>query len=184
MDNGNGAKQVDQKPQEAKPYVMVVFGLFAMLMGAVVFLSAADIFPSDDADFNAPRWVVGMVGLMFFLAGIQISSMDISFAGVQDKWWFKMLQRVLQIVWVAMFAAAINWAAFGPGERQFSSSISLPFITISKSVSGVSIGRLAFGIGAMLTNLIFLWMVVDLFKISWKEWSEPDQMADEDDAAL
>jgi hypothetical protein len=87
-------------------------------------------------------------------------------------------------VWVGLFVAIGNWVAFGPGEREFTSSISLPFITFSKSGSGFNGGRIAFGIGALLADLVFLGMVYDLVKTSWKEWSVLSHMFDEDDASL
>lgn len=53
----------------------------------------------------------------------------------------------------------LNWIAFGSGPRHFSGGIAMPFV----SWSGPSIewfGRAAFGIGALIADLIVGWVLV------------------------
>ena len=53
----------------------------------------------------------------------------------------------------------LNWIAFGSGPRHFSGGIAMPFV----SWSGPSIewfGRAAFGIGALIADLIVGWVLI------------------------
>lgn len=50
----------------------VLFGLPFLVAGVCIVLVSADIIPSDDADFNVPRWVVGVVGGIFASAGLYL----------------------------------------------------------------------------------------------------------------
>jgi len=56
-------------------------------------------------------------------------------------------------------AVAPNWIAFGPGERRFGGMLGLPFLAVSSAVSETT-GRVAFGIGAVLLDVVFVWIVV------------------------
>ena len=58
-------------------------------------------------------------------------------------------QNVLGCAILAAFAAISGWIGFGPGEREFSSSVSLPFWN-SEGQGSASLGRAAFGFGSIL----------------------------------
>jgi hypothetical protein len=52
----------------------------------------------------------------------------------------------------------LNWIAFGAGPRHFSGGIAIPFVSWSGPSSEWS-GRAAFGIGAMIADLVVVWLL-------------------------
>jgi hypothetical protein len=52
-------------------------------------------------------------------------------------------------------ALVFNWVAFFPGERHFSSTFSVPGVSISTG-GGQLAGRILFGLGALLADAIVL----------------------------
>jgi hypothetical protein len=58
------------------------------------------------------------------------------------------VQSILGLGIVIAMAAVFSWVGFGPGERHFSTTVSLPFGTWKPS--GDTIGRWAFGAAAVL----------------------------------
>lgn len=145
---------------------MIWFGLIAMGMGAFVILMSADVLIHvDDSGFNAPRWVVGMVGFIFLAAGVPVSLMDKTFDPIRETWWFQMLNYMGIYGMLIGFVVVFNWVAFGSGERQFSGGFSLPFIIIwTERVSEWS-GRAVFGLFALCMDVILLWGAAN---IVWK----------------
>jgi hypothetical protein len=56
--------------------------------------------------------------------------------------------------WMGAFTFALalaGWIAFGKGERHFSTTISLPFLT-RHGIGGDSMGRAIFGLGAIMVG--------------------------------
>ena len=60
---------------------------------------------------------------------------------------------------VGLLALIINWIAFGPGERRFSGGLALPFLSVS-APAGEWSGRAAFGVGALLMDLVVVCLAV------------------------
>ncbi len=118
-------------------------GGIASLVG--LFIIAISIW-GDDAGFHAPRWVVGAAGGTFLLAGLAIFGQDLPY--------FSGLIRALLLT---AFGAVFTWVSFGPGEREFSSSVSIPFLTFTRSASELS-GRICFAPGALLLDGLALYM--------------------------
>lgn len=50
---------------------LIIGALFGGI-GLVTVLSSADVIPTPDANFGAPRWIVGLVGIAFLAAGAVI----------------------------------------------------------------------------------------------------------------
>lgn len=121
----------------------VIGGGIASLVG--LFVIAISIW-GDDSGFHAPRWVVGAAGSTFLFAGIAIL--------VQDHPQFSALVRALLLT---TFGAVFTWVSFGPGERQFSSTVSIPFISITSDSPGIT-GRICFAPGAILLDALALYM--------------------------
>lgn len=128
-------------------------GLIAMAAGGFIILVSADIIPSDDSAFSAPRWIAGMAGLAFFSAGIILFFRDIRFEFFRDKLTFRLIQFIVIGVLLTSFAIIPTWIAFGPGDREFSGGISLPFFSMTQDQSAMS-GRIVFGCGAFITDTI------------------------------
>jgi hypothetical protein len=75
--------------------------------------------------------------------------------------WLRVFQYLLVLTIFAAFAMIGSFVAFGPGTRSF--SVSVPFV----STSGDSeiFGRIAFGIGAIIT-----WLCLVLVAVSgWRK---------------
>ena len=94
----------------------------------------------DDSGFHAPRWVVGAAGAVFLFAGLAIFSQD-----------HPILSSLLRALLLTSFGAVFTWVSFGPGDREFSTSVSIPFLTFSRSSSEIS-GRICFAPGALLLD--------------------------------
>lgn len=146
----------DNKP----PQTSLWFGMVFMLAGAIIMLVAVDVIHADESSFNAPRWVVGVSGLVFFLGGIAASLQDFRFDTFREAWWFRAAVNLAPFGIILSFAAVANWIAFGPGERNFSGSISIPFITISGANSDEFLGRAVFGLSAICMNVLVVVILV------------------------
>lgn len=123
-------------------------------------LAAADVIHADESSFNAPRWVVGLSGLVFFMGGVAVSLQDIRFEIFREAWWFKVMVNLAPFGIILSFAAIANWIVFGPGERAFSGSISIPFITLSGTNSDQFVGRAVFGLSAVCLNVLLVVLLV------------------------
>jgi hypothetical protein len=133
--------------------------LFVSGTGLLIVLVAAGIIPADERSFEAPRWVVGALGVTFVLTGLAMVTMPIGRppapADQASPW-----SLLLGCAMVGLLALIFNWIAFGPGERRFSGGVALPPFWVSSSRIGEWTGRLVFGAGAILIDLFFVWAVV------------------------
>ena len=120
-----------------------------LMVAAGAFVIGTSIW-ADEAGFHAPRWVVGAAGAAFLLAGLSMF--------VQGQ---RLLAGLLLALMMTAFAATFMWVSFGPGERQFSSTVSIPFLSFSRAGSE-GIGRLCFAPGAlgMAALAVYLWVKV------------------------
>lgn len=117
---------------------------------------------------NTPGWVVVSIGLAFLFAGIILFS-DAAAGGTGPDGqlldtapaWVKPFQSVMALAIAATLASIASWIAFGSGERHFSMSISLPFIAARK-LGGDTMGRWAFGIGAVLILCVIAGVLVSV----------------------
>ena len=154
----------------------VWFGLVLLLPGAVWFglvlllPSAAGMFAILNADAEtfdlAPRWIVFSSVLLFFNTGIVVGLMDTGFNDYRETWWLSYLHGLAGLSIPLIFLMLFNWVSFGPGEREFSGGISIPFLSISfdRAASPVQelrirrpdqiIGRIFFAIPTLFMDLI------------------------------
>lgn len=106
---------------------------------------------------NAPGWVGALCGIVFFAGGLAVIARGA--AGMSDQQrdmpetaprWARVTYALAPVVAAAGLAAIGSWVAFGAGERHFSMSgpIGGPV--------GDGIGRVVFGLGAVLAWLIVL----------------------------
>lgn len=140
----------------------------SFLTGLVIFALAAGWIAVDESKFHAPHWVIGACGAVFMLAG--------SLVAVPDN--AVRLRNFLTAVFMTVFAAVPGWVAFGPGEREFGGSVSIGAIAHAIE-PGASLGRIAFGIGAVL---IGIWAAYAWF--AWlRSFFVPDDRAGERDSS-
>jgi hypothetical protein len=119
---------------------------FGLLLSGIGLVYVGIAIWGSEAGFHAPRWVVGLAGGTFSLGGLALLG--------QGYPHFSALVRALLFT---AFGAVVTWVSFGTGERQFSSSISLPFISVSGPASELS-GRICFAPGAILLDGLALYM--------------------------
>lgn len=77
--------------------------------------TAFDIIHIDPDGLQAPRWVLGAVGLMFFLAGVMVIAQGIAGPGAEQVVLFQWLQLFLVTGIMVSFAAVFAWVGLGPG---------------------------------------------------------------------
>jgi len=136
------------------------WGILASGLGLFIILLSLDVIHADESSFHAPRWIVAVVGLMFFLTGVLLAiSPGRSTAAQQGqaegtpstvqtgiRFW-------LGAFIILLFALVFNWVAFGPGEREFQGGITVPFGLFSVEVNE-TLGRVIFGAGAVMIDVI------------------------------
>jgi len=132
------------------PYRLI--GLGTMALGLLTILTSANVIPVPDSTFEAPRWIVGCVGLSFLLAGAAVTLARPGAAPgtiAANPYFGGAAGLVLVLI--------LNWIAFGSGPRHFSGGIALPFVSWSTSPSEWA-GRAAFGFGAFIADVIVVWV--------------------------
>jgi len=138
------------------PRATTALGAICVGLGLLIVLLAAGVIPSDESRFHAPRWVVSAAGLVFVLAGVAFataSAPGAPEAAGRTTWRSFLLGGAI----VGLMAVILNWIAFGPGQRGFSGGLALPFGSVSGPASEWT-GRVAFGIGAVLVDVVLVWM--------------------------
>jgi hypothetical protein len=127
--------------------VALVAGLLCFICGAAVFAMAIGALAVQPGTLAAPRWVAGCAGVIL-MAGAFIP-LNAAF-GLPD--W---LNQLIGLTVSLGLALVFNWVAFFPGERQFSSTLSVPGVSVS-TAGGQLAGRVMFGLGALLADAIVL----------------------------
>jgi len=125
-----------------------------MALGLFIILISANVIPVADSRFSAPRWLAGCAGLSFLLAGAAVALARPGAAPGTVA-----ANPCLGGAAALVLVVILNWIACGPGRRQFSGGIALPFVSWSGPSSDWT-GRAAFGIGAMIADLIVVWLLV------------------------
>lgn len=124
-----------------------VLGGLVALAGAGLMAVGAGVFPSALSGANAPLWVIIAVGACFLLAGL---------ATLGQRRLPEALASLLPCLIVVLFAAIAGWVAWGDGPRQFSFSLGAGGFGLGGE--GVSVGRIVFGFGAVVMNLLALFV--------------------------
>lgn len=131
--------------QQLSPGGRLAIG-FALLVGGLGIAAVAIDLLTLEPDKLASSNLVGAAGgLAFALAGALLV--------LPAR--FVRLRALLAAMLVTSFAWALDWIAFGPGERQFSGGASSAGIGIGFHPSEL-VGRIAFGIGAVLLDIMAL----------------------------
>jgi hypothetical protein len=142
----------------------------AIIMGAVVaavgiaIIALAAWAPGEK--FHAPRWVVAGAGGAFLFFGSYLAviyALGFDPKRSEETLPPPLVQLAFFVPGLTLFALPFHWVAFGPGPRAFSGSISLPFVTVSQRSSELS-GRIMFGIGAVLTDLLIVGVTIRLLR--------------------
>jgi hypothetical protein len=133
--------------------LMIGIGLYFSLVG----LGVLPV-PGGPRNLHGPLWLVVCAGLAFLLGGLAFA-LHLAVGGDPESRelpkdappWTRVAQYLLGVAIFACFALIGSWIAFGPGERAFSGTVPV----------GPTLGRIAFGIGAVI-----LWLGTIGFVIS------------------
>ena len=149
----------------------------AVWIGLVIMLpSAAGIFSILSADSEtfdlAPRWTVFSGALAFFNAGITVGLMDSGFNDFRDKTWFAYFHFMALLSIPLILLMLFNWVALGPGEREFSMEVSIPFLSFNFDRANEIIGRIVFGIFALLGDAFLVYIMYALIGDTFKKHND------------
>ena len=122
-------------------------GGFATAMGLFIVAVAAGAVPADPGTIHAPSWVLHCAGGMFTLVGVWIAT-----AGTPVG---NGLNVVTGPVVLVGLLSILHWVAFGPGVRQCSGGVSIPFLSARGPVGDLGC-RVGFGYGALLFDGILI----------------------------
>ena len=122
------------------------FGGLFILAGTAIMGLGAGLIPADPSSVHAPGWVIVLCGVVFAMGGVM--------ACMPNDQSETPLNYVFLLVMMICFASAFSWVAFGPGEREFSGSVSGGGVGVGGSVGSI-FGRVVFGFGS-----IMLWAFV------------------------
>lgn len=144
----------------------MAIGLLSLAAGLYAALVAVGTISPEAVGLQSPPWMAALAGGVFGLTGAVILLMGMANReGGSGPW-----TEVLSVArgWagaaiITLFAIMGGWIAFGPGEREFSGGITLPFISI-QGPSPESQGRCVFGLGAIMAGLIAAYAWVDAFR--------------------
>jgi hypothetical protein len=112
--------------------------------------------PPGKPNPHAPLWIAFCAGLVFLLGGLAVlaralagdaAAPDGAPAGASPR--LQLLQQLLAVAIFACLASIATWIAIGPGPRGF--NVSGPFFSVRGGAELA--GRIAFGIGALVTWL-------------------------------
>ena len=143
--------------QQDKSAIFV--GIIGTLVGLALVLVSVDVIHADPDSFNAPRWVLTLAGMMFAFAGLLALSSGLFSSAEQRDPIVMWIQYFLTIGMLAAFASVFLWVGFGPGVREFSSSASFLFFTISNQGNEL-IGRILFGGCGLSITLITIFAAI------------------------
>jgi hypothetical protein len=92
----------------------LVIGTLTAFMGAVLFLAAGDVIALPDTTFGAPRWLVALFGLGFFLGGCYAVSL-----ALPVLWMPRVLGGAAGLAFLTGAALLFTWLAVtGGGARR------------------------------------------------------------------
>ena len=166
---------IDIPEQEPSPDGREMSRRAAIVLGALVAAVGLGVlalaFWGSGEKFHAPRWVIAACGGAFVFFGgwtAVVYALGYDPRRSEETLPPPLVQLAFFAPGLAMFALPFHWVAFGPGPRAFSGSFSLPFVTVSQR-SGEMSGRILFGIGAVLIDLMILGICVKLIRRAARE---------------
>lgn len=124
----------------------IALALVAIACGGYALLAASGVISAQTAN-DTPDWVLGLVGIVFVIAGIMIFLRNYSRA-----------LDLFAAVILASFTLIAGWITFYASSKGFSGGI--PFLP---SDMNVSLARFMFGLGTLLCFGGFLYALLRFF---------------------
>jgi hypothetical protein len=148
----------------------IVIGLLLGASGTFIVLMALGAFGVERLSAGTPEWVGVLAGLVFALAGLAVIVGYGTGGATADgelppdaPFAVRLVQYLLGLGMTVSLALIGSWVAFGAGPRRFSGSGGLGGVGAGTAV-GETLGRVAFGLGALVTWGIVILITVAGFK--------------------
>ena len=125
-----------------------LFSWLFILTGLLFILIGIGIIPVDDSTLNAPKWVVGLCGFVFSLAGVMIL--------IGEK---SPINHLLSGLLVLSFGCIGGWIALYGEAAHFSGGT--PFLS---NAQNVWIARTLFGSGSLLCFAVAFYTIKQYLK--------------------
>ena len=139
----------------AREWTTIAIGVLTATIGVyylLVGLGLAPAPPVRGGDANAPAWLGLLIGLIFFAGGVAVMLRGLT--GADDKsgelpasapTWTAAIYWLMGLLVAIGLAATATWVALGGGSRHFT------MVGVISGSLGESIGRAAFGVGAIIS---------------------------------
>ncbi len=162
----------DDDPNTTRGFIaMLGFSSIFLLAGGLIIMVALKIIPVPPESVHAPLWVIGLAGATFFMGGLAIIINGLREMGLAHDRIFNFIYGLIGLSLVLGLLIPFHWVAFGSGDRQFSTTVSIPFLSVSGPGSDLG-GRLAFGCFAVLADIVILSVVI---RSIWRRWLAPER---------
>ena len=150
--------RMSEQPEPAKDRVPIWLGVLSLAMGGFLMLVALGVVSPNPDEATAPGWIVGLAGLVFMLAGVAVILLAIGGGSARSgelpagaPALMRRLQGLLVLLTMAGLASIGTWIAFAPGARRFEVNG-----TLLHGSAGQMMGRVAFGLGSVITWLFVI----------------------------
>lgn len=133
----------------------IVFALVFFSAGMAIALMGLDVIHVPEESIHAPRWVIILAGGAFVFASLSIALDAVMRVWPGESDVLTALKGFITFLLMVAFAAPFHWAAFGSGEGTFTTTVSIPFLSTSRTGAD-SFGRIIFGVMAILMDVVFI----------------------------
>ncbi|MFW6089081.1 MAG: hypothetical protein ACODAB_04965 [Gemmatimonadota bacterium] len=154
--------------RDIRPIDGALFGTLFLAAGLMILSIAFEWIYVDPASIHAPRWVLGICGVMFLVPGVVALYFGVRNGrgggarsgrrAREDA--FSVVGWLTGLVISGGMTVVAGWIAFGPGERAFSGSVGVGGVAVGGSGQSETVGRWVFGICAVLVGLFTVWGLV------------------------
>ena len=131
--------------------------------GCLIVLLAVDAITFGEDMQHTERWPIILAGLAFVMAGVLTVLIEVKRLETNTNLGAASLVSILRtltgLLLVLIFITLGNWVAFGPGDRNIQQALTNPLFTPAPE-AGNSLGRAAFGVSAVVLDLILLYGLV------------------------
>jgi hypothetical protein len=152
MGSSRKAKASGTAKKDLSPGQRVAIGLAVIAMGVGAVALGVDSLANKTDKFAAGEFAALPVGMVFAFGGALLA-LPQSFAR---------MRALIAALMLTALALTVDWIAFGPGESSLISGFSLSTVR-GPLQTGHMVGRVLFGIGAVLADLLALWAWVRFF---------------------
>ena len=140
------------KKKDLSPGERVAIGIAVCAVGIGVVVLGADSLANKADKFAAGEFAALPVGMVLAFGGALLALPQS----------FPRMRSLIAALMITALALTVTWIAFGPGESSLRSGFSLNSVR-GPLQTGHMLGRVLFGIGAVLADLLALWAWVRFF---------------------